>query len=145
MSEIKSVILGLCIASVSLGAMYMLRPVGVTEKSVRLSFAVIFLSLLTVSVATLLHTDFDEVKINVDNTGTSYSEKIISAEAKFVCEEILKEKDIKFNEIKVFTDKTDSGSISIKRITVESEAEPELIKQSITAVIATDGVEVIND
>ncbi len=145
MSEIKSVILGLCIASVSLGAMYMLRPVGATEKSVRLNFAVIFLSLLVVSVASLLGTDFGDMKISVDNSSSFYSENIVCAEVEYLCGEILKEKGMDFKEITVFTDKNGQGGISIKRITVESTAEPEAIRQSITAVIATDGVEVIND
>ncbi len=145
MSEIKSVILGLCIASISLGAMYMLRPTGATEKSVRLSFAVIFLSLLVISVSSILHIDFNKIKITLNNSFNDSSENIVSAEAKFLCQEILKEKGIDFKGIEIFTDKTDDGSISIKRITVESTAEPDAVRQSITAVLATDGVEVIND
>lgn len=145
MSEIKSVILGLCIASISLGSMYMLRPSGATEKSVRLSFAVIFLSLLVVSLSNLLKTDFNGIKFTFNSFSNDYSENIVSTQAEFLCQEILKEKGIDFKGIEIFTDKTEDGSISIKRITVESTAEPDAIKNSIAAVIATDGVEVIND
>ncbi len=145
MSELKSVILGLCIASVSLGVMYMLKPAGATDKSVRLSFAVIFLSLLVFSAARLLKMDFNGIKISTDTAATYTAESIVSVRAHYLCEEILKEKGLSFGEINIFTDKTENGSISIKRITVESTEEPEVIRQSITAVIATDGVEVIND
>lgn len=145
MSEFESVILGLCIASVSLGAMYMLRPVGAAEKSVRLSFAVIFLSLLVVSAASLVSTDFGDLKISAESPASDYSENIVAAEAQYLCSQILNDKGIEFSEIKIFTDKTEDGGISIKRIAVESAAEPDTIRQSITAVIATDGVEVIND
>ena len=145
MNELKSVILGLCIASVSLGVMYMLKPTGATDKSIRLSFAVIFLSILVFSAARLLKVDFDSIKISANNSAANTAESIVCARAQYLCQEILEEKGLSFGEINIFTDKTEEGSIFIKRITVESTEEPEAIRQSITAVIVANGVEVIND
>ena len=51
----------------------------------------------------------------------------------------------RFKEIDVLTNKDEARGISIKRITVKTDETAEQVRQSISAVIKTDGVEVINE
>ena len=145
MNEFKSVILGICIASIGLGAMYMLKPEGATAKAVRFAFAVIFLT-LTVTLVVSLFVKGDRLlpSLSSDTELLSY-ESIARLEAEQLAAEVLKEKGIKYEKIEIFTNKEDSGSISIKRITVKTNENPEYVRDSITAVIKADGVEVINE
>lgn len=145
MNEFKSVILGICIASVGLGAMYMLRPEGATVKAVRFAFAVIFLTLTVTLIVSL----FAKGERLLPSLSGSYefisAEAIAKIEAEQLTREVLKEKGIKYDKIEIFTNKDDGGGISIKRITVKTSENPEYIRDSITAVIKADGVEVINE
>ena len=145
MNEFKSVILGICIASVSLGAMYMLKPDGNTAKTVRFGFAVIFLT-LTLSIFISLFGKSDRLLPTLSITPDySAAEKITAIEARQIAAQVLEEKGIKFKEIDVLTNKDEAHGISIKRITVKTDETAEQVRQSISAVIKTDGVEVINE
>lgn len=145
MDDFKSIILGLCIASVGLGIIYMLKPAKTLEKSIRFSFAVVFLCITVICIASFLKVDFKEISVNAADYSKNAEEKILCLQARHLSEQILKSNSLDFKEIEIFTDKTDNGDIIIKRITVKSEAEPKLIRDSITAVIETCGVEVINE
>ncbi len=143
MSEFKALILKLSIASVVFGIIFMLSPNGKLQKNVRFNFAVIFLSILFFSVTAFFNID---LKFKENANASLYSaEKIVSARASYLCGEILKEYGYNFEEIEVFTNKNEDGSIDIKRITVKSAENKENLKAAILAVIDTDGVEIIDE
>ena len=145
MNEFKAVILGICIASVSLGAMYMLRPSGNTEKTVRFGFAVIFLT-LTLSLFISFFTGGTKIlPTYAVSPDLSAAEKITKISAKQIVAEVLRDKGLEFKEIEIFTNIEESGGISIKRITVETDENAERVIDSINAVIKSGGVEVINE
>lgn len=145
MNEFSSVILGICIASVGLGAMYMLRPEGATAKAVRFAFAVIFLT-LTITLMVSLFAKGERLLPTLSNNNEHINyDGIAKVEAKTLAAEVLKEKGIKYSEIKIFTNNEADGSISIKRITVKTNENPDYVREAITAVIKADGVEVINE
>lgn len=145
MNEFNSVILGICIASVGLGAMYMLRPDGATAKAVRFAFAVVFLT-LTVTLFVSLFAKGEKLLPSLSgSTEFTAATAIAKIEAEQLTREVLKEKGIKYEKIEVFTNKESDGSISIKRITVKTNENPSYVRDSITAVIKADGVEVINE
>lgn len=146
MSSVKGVVLGICAASLVLGAVYMLRPSGaVTEKSIRFAFAVIFLSVTVLSVSALFKKEFRPGSLAADNTYIESAAEIVSAQAEYLTGEILQENNIEFKKISVLTDKTENGDIFIKRITVVSGEDFEKVREYITAVIETNGVEVIDE
>lgn len=146
MESIKGIILGFCTVSLVLGMLYMLRAEKtVTEKSVRFAFAVIFLSVTVMSVAKILGICGELPTLpssgEYNNTLTdtyAYSAKQVAAAA-------LTDSGINFEEISVHTDKTDTGDIFIKRITVVSDAAAQKIKGCLFSVIETNEVEVINE
>lgn len=146
MSSIKGIVLGLCAASLVLGATYMLRPTkAATEKSIRFAFAVIFLSIMVVSVASLVKKDFSFDKVRTSEEYLDSAAGVIRAQAEFLSGEVLRQQGINFKKISVLTDKSESGDIFIKRITVVSGEDPKSIRKHITRVIETDGVEVRNE
>ncbi len=145
MSEIKGIILGLCAASLVLGAVYMLRPKSNVEKSIRFAFAVVFLSITVVSGAGILKKDIKIADINVNADFISTAEELTRVQAEYLAEQVLLENGCEFQKISVLTDKSVDGGIFIKRVTVISRYNPEEIRQSILSVIETDGVEVINE
>ena len=146
MSSVKGVVLGICAASLVLGAVYMLRPSGtVTEKSIRFAFAVIFLSVTVISVSALFKKEFRPGSLAADNTYIESAAEIVSAQAEYLTGEILQENNIEFKKISVLTDKTENGDIFIKRITVVSGEDFEKVREYITSVIETNGVEVIDE
>jgi hypothetical protein len=146
MSSVKGVVLGVCAASLVLGAVYMLRPSGaVTEKSIRFAFAVIFLSVTVLSVSALFKKEFRQESLAADNTYIESAAEIVSAQAEYLTGEILQENNIEFKKISVLTDKTENGDIFIKRITVVSGEDFEKVREYITSVIETNGVEVIDE
>lgn len=145
MNDFKAVILGICIASVCLGAMYMLKPKGNMEKSVRFGFAVIFLTLTISLFVSLFKGGGKAVPTYALSPDYSVSEKITEISARQIVAEVLRENGLKFEEIKIFTNIEESGGISIKRITVKTSENAEKVIGSINAVIKSDGVEVINE
>ncbi len=146
MSSIKGIVLGLCAASLVLGATYMLRPTrAATEKSIRFAFAVIFLSIMVVSVSTLVKKDFSFNSMQSESMHLDSAEGIIQVQAEYLSSEVLRQQGIDFKKISVLTDKSESGDIFIKRITVVSGEDPQSIRKHITRVIETNGVEVRNE
>lgn len=146
MSSIKGIVLGLCAASLVLGATYMLRPTrAATEKSIRFAFAVIFLSIMVVSVSTLVKKDFSFNSMQSEGMHLDSAEGIIQVQAEYLSSEVLRQQGIDFKKISVLTDKSESGDIFIKRITVVSGEDPQSIRKHITRVIETNGVEVRNE
>lgn len=145
MSGIKGIILGFCAASLALGAIYMLRPKGAVEKSIRLAFAVIFLCITVMSVAGIFEKD---IKVSIESASadfTTTAQRLTEIQAAELCRSLLSEKGFNFTEIKVYTDNLEDGSIFIKRITVTSRDNPEEIKKCILSAVLTNGVEVINE
>lgn len=145
MNEFKAVILGICIASVSLGAMYMLKPSGNMEKTVRFGFAVIFLTLTLSLFISLFGGGNKLMPASAPSPDYSATERITKISARQIVAEVLAEKGLKFKEIEIFTNIDESGGISIKRITVKTDENAERVIGSINAVINSGGVEVINE
>ncbi len=143
MSEFKSLILSFCIASVVFGLIFMLAPHGKLQKNVRFNFAVIFLSLLFFSVKSILNIDFDFKKET--RASNDYTESIIKAQAEIICNAALKENGYSAEEIVIYTNKNEDGSINIKRIRAKTKDEIEKVKETISAVIKSGTIEVRNE
>lgn len=146
MEEIKGVVLGFCAASLVLGAVYMLRAEKTaTEKSVRFAFAIIFLCITVLSVAKITGVKINTKQVFNNKEYMSGYAELYSSSAKLVAEAALFDSGIDFEKISVLADKSESGSIFIKRVTVQSPQNPEKIKACILSVIETNEVEVINE
>ncbi len=143
MKEFKSLILSFCIASIVFGLIFMLTPSGKLQKNVRFNFAVIFLSILFFSVSSIFNIDFNFKKSEA--LSLSYTENIIKAQAEMVCHAALEENGYSAEEINIYTNKNEDGSISIKRIRAKTKDDTEKVKSAITAVIKTDSIEVRNE
>lgn len=145
MKTFSQVILGFSAASLILGAVYMLRPSGKMEKSVKFAFSVIFLSVIIAAFAGLLkiNTPFSVKASSADLTETA--EAVTKYRAEYLCEALLKENGINFNKILVNTDISADGSIGIKRVTVFTNNTQNGIKELILSAVMAREVEVINE
>ena len=143
MSEFKSLVLSFSIASVVFGLIFTLTPNGRLLKNVRFNFAVIFLSLIFFSGANILNIDFNFEKSI--NASISYSESIIKAQAETLCIAALEEKGCSFEEIVIYTNKNEDGSISIKRIAAKTKDDIVKVRNTLNEVIKTETLEVRNE
>ncbi|MBO4433814.1 MAG: hypothetical protein J5852_09830 [Clostridia bacterium] len=128
MSTIKTFITAFCTGAVLLGTVYILVPKGGTKKAVQYAFCLSFLCIVLSVAIKISGSDFPSFnagKQNFDN------EKLSAALAKTVFAAALGEKNIKYKKITVFTDKTDSGGISITKVYVYTAADYRDVKAAI--------------
>ena len=141
MSDFASFLSAFCVGCVVLGGLYLLVPEGKLQKAVRYTFSLCFICILITSIGTIGSLDF---KIEQKNEGEFISVGAAAESARIVFERALTNAEINFRKITVLTDKTDSGSIFISKVTVFSNDD----ENKILSLISGDGsfeVEVINE
>ncbi len=145
MKTILSFVLAFSACSVLLGAVYMLRPKGNTEKSIKLVFSLIFLSVIIMGLKGVKGAKINFTVANSQNEIIAASANVTKTQAKYLTTQILKQNGHDFNKISVITDIAEDNSIFIKRITVFTNNSGAGIKESILSVIDACEVEVINE
>lgn len=145
MSSFKGIVLGICAASLVLGAVYILKPVGAAEKSIRFTFALIFLCITVIPSFKLLKKDFSHFTVNIQKNSDKSEEKLTEFYAEYLCNTVLSENGYAFEKIEIFTDKNNDSGIFIKNIRVISDGDAKGITDCILSVVEAGGVEVINE
>ena len=124
-----------CVGSIILGALYILVPEGSLSKPVSYAFGIAFLCLI-LSVGKLTSINLPQIDYK---SAEFANERLSAASAEMIFSEALAREDINFSKITVFTDKTESGGISITKVVVYTDASP----VQVNAVIGSDGYEVL--
>lgn len=145
MKTILRLVLAFSSSSVLLGAVYMLRPKGNTEKSIKLVFSVIFLSVIVMGFRGANGAEINFTVANSQDKIIAVSSNVTKTQAEYLTTQILKQNGYDFNKISVITDIAEDNSIFIKRITVFTNNSDAGIKQSILSAINACEVEVINE
>lgn len=141
MSGFSSFLVGFCGASVLMGILYLLCPEGTMSSAVKYVFALCFLCSVLCGVTGIKGTIKPQIEVSAQNSYVDEESAAVCAEQIFA--QALREQNIDFRKIKVITDKTDNGGISIIRVNVCSTApESEILR-----VISSEDYEVriIND
>lgn len=115
MNTLKVFISAFCVGSIALGVLYILVPKGNLSKSVRYTFCLCLLCTVLSAAANILGGDFPQL---TENARDFSNDSLSVAAARLTFEAALTRENIKFSEINVFTDKTDSGGISITKVLV---------------------------
>lgn len=145
MKTILRLVLAFSSCSILLGAVYMLRPKGNTEKSIKLVFSVIFLSAIVMGFKGVKNAEINFTVSDSQNKIIAVSSTVTKTQAEYLTTQILKQNGHDFNKISVITDIAEDNSIFIKRITVFTNNSGAGIKESILSVINACEVEVINE
>lgn len=143
MNYLSSAISAFCASCVFVGALYMLCPEGSISKSVKYVLSLVFL-VMVVSAAGMGVKNLD---INFDFTQQAAvsTEQLEGVNIRLIFEETLRQNGINFEEITVFTDKLETGGISITKVIIRSDCEKEKISAVLSNVANSIEVEVINE
>lgn len=136
MSGFLSFVTGFCSVCILIGMLYMLVPEGTMSNSVKYVFALCFMCCIlsgTVGISKINVTD-----LNLGVQQSYVTENMAARTAEQIFSHALRSKNIDFTKIRVITDKTDGGGISIIKVTVYSSATAE----DIYSVISSDDYEV---
>lgn len=143
MNYLSSVISAFCASCVFIGALYMICPEGNLSKSVKYVLSLAFLvSVLAAAGLGVKNIDF-ELEFN-EQAGVS-SQELENLNIKLIFEETLRQKDIPFKEITVFTDKPESDRISINKVIIRSDCEKEKILDALSGIAESLEVEVVDE
>lgn len=136
MNTAKTFIASFCAGCVMLGALSILVPKGNLSRAVKYAISLAFLCTVLSVAVTLGSFDLPDIKTG----GKDFTDESLSAAAaKTVFAEALSGADIIFSKIRVFTDKSDSGGISITKVWVYTAAPIE----KVNAVIGSKDYEVV--
>lgn len=142
MNYISTFLISFCAAAVFIGALYMLCPDGAMQKPIKYLLSLIFL-LSVISVAGITVKNID---IELDFTASQTDATDLEIKnAEYVYSLALKNADIEFSEIEIFTNKADDGSIIINKVIIHSECERQKIVDALSEATKNIEVEVIND
>lgn len=134
--------MALCASSVFIGALFMLCPDGTMKKSVTFVLSLVFLA--SVISAGGIGLKYEKTKLEPTPVSIS-SDELDTYTARYVYEYALKKAGIDFEEITVYTDKNDSGSIFISKISVKSAEEKGKITEALQDAAKNIEVEVNNE
>lgn len=141
MESINYFITSFCSACVLLGFLYMLCPTGSMSTSVKYIFCMCLVCCVVGAVVKLPDIDFSIFEKTESYEILTEQNSAVVAESVFV--EALRRQNINFEKITVDTNKTADGDISISKVTVYTNEQP----QKIYEVIYSDSyeVEIINE
>ena len=141
MEFVKSIILSFCAASVFIGILYTITPDGNISKSVKYLLSLAFI--ITVIVAG------KSVKVSVElpelQVTQSDAYNLLAQNARLTYSEALKNSNINFSNITVFTNKDENGDIKIIRVEIKTEETEKAVKQALGEVSLLAEVIVINE
>ncbi|MBR4072354.1 MAG: hypothetical protein IKK24_00300 [Clostridia bacterium] len=141
MKGLSEFVIAFCTVSIVIGGLYMLKPDSATEKSVKYVFSLIFICVIA---SALINIKFGSLEIP-DNSSVATDTEISLAEMslRLTFEEVLRNADINFSKISVYTDKKADGSIIINKVTVFSDDSVEKIVQLLGGNTAEYEIEVV--
>lgn len=143
MNVLREVITAFCAASIFIGALYIICPDGVMNKSVKYILSLIFLiTIVTATGITVKKADFN---FNIPEYNEANAEPLDVAAAEYAYAYALQAADINFSKITVCTDKTQNGSIVINKVIICSTCEKSQILQALGEVSTNFEVEIINE
>lgn len=125
-----------CTGCIALGALYILVPSGNISKAVKYAFALSFLCLVIFSAFKISNISLPEFSTENRDFG---DEKMSAATAQIIFSEALTHENINFIKITVFTDKSETGGISISKVLVYT-AEP---YEKVYSVIGSDAYSLV--
>lgn len=129
MSGIYEFITVFCSFSLLFGGIYILKPNGKTEKTVKYVFSLIFICVILTAILGIKTDDFTLKKNNTDYEIST--EALANQTARLTFAKALESLDIKFSKITVCTNKNTDGSISISKVTVYSNEPKEKITEAL--------------
>ena len=128
-----SALTALCAGMILIGALHILTPGGAMEKSVKGVLSTVFLlSVLTACLpafrgfSTQIGAKREEAKAE--------NQSLMETNAEYVVMEVLKKADIPFSKITVRTDKSDDGSISISKVIIVTDCEPQTVRAALSGI-----------
>ena len=143
MRVISTVLISICASCIFMGAVQILCPKGNMEKAVKylisLAFLVMIISCGGISI------NFKEIKIDTQITKSESLEEMDKKTAEYIISSLLQSENIKFQEIIVYTDKSQDNSIVINKVSVKTDAKKEIIIDALGEISKNLTVEVIND
>lgn len=119
----------------------MLCPKGAAEKAVKYIFSLIFLICIISSVPVLKKINAD---IILSENELQISDEMRETAARLTVEAALRNAGIEFNEITLYTDKSENGSIKITKVRVVSSAPYEKIQEALGGEDTAYSVEVVS-
>ncbi|MBQ8202669.1 MAG: hypothetical protein IJZ75_00110 [Clostridia bacterium] len=140
MEGISSFVLAFCVGCVVIGAIGLIVPSGSLQKPLKYISCLAFLCIVLGGVLSIRGIDFDMESGEQPTLEHSSAETL----ARQTFAEALRLKNIEFDKIEVFTDKSDEGGIFITEVVVYTKASYESVKE----IISSDGaynVRVINE
>lgn len=142
MSYINTFLISFCAAAVFIGALYMLCPDGAMQKPIKYLLSLVFLlSVISVAGVTVKNADINLVVTPTQADATDLE----ITNARYVYAYILKNADIEFSEIEIFTNKAEGGGIIINKVIIHSGCERQKIVDALMEATKNIEVEVIND
>lgn len=143
MNALNSFITAVCAACVIIGAAYLICPDGSMQKPVKYVLSLVFIAVIISAVP------IARVKFDLNFNAYEYSEKtedeLLISDAKYVYGSVLKKAGVNFNKITVCTDKTESGGISIIKISVSTNEPEYKVKEALNAAGVNYEVTVQNE
>lgn len=143
MDIFSQLIISFCAASVFIGILYLLCPDGAMSKSVKYILGLAFL--LSVIAAAGITVNLDNADFSQYEFSLGDSMELETESARQVYAYALTKSGVNFEEIEVYTNKSEDGSIIINKIVIYSDADREKIIEALGEVAQNFEVEVINE
>ncbi len=132
-----------CVGSILIGSLYIICPEGNISKHVKYVFSLIFL-IIVISAANIplksISADIFSEKENIIET-----EGLDKSSAEYVFAYTLKNQNINFSKISIFTDKTNDGSIVITKVVIVTNEPKEKVINALDGLLDNREVEIINE
>ncbi len=142
MNFISAFLTPFCVAAVFIGALFMLCPEGAMNKPLKYIISLCFLiTVISAAGITVKNSDFkiDFTPDNLDST------ELDLKNAEFVYTYALQKAGVELNGIEIFTNKNETGSISINKVIIYSNSEPQKINEALGQISKNIEVVVINE
>ena len=130
MNGYHSVLTALCAGMILIGALHLLTPGGAMEESVKGVLSTVFL----LSVLTACLPAFRGFSAQIATRGEEAQTEnppLMETNAEYIIREVLKKSDIPFSKITVRTDKSEDGSISISKVIIVTDCEPQTVRAAL--------------
>lgn len=143
MNYISSVLIAFCVSAVFIGSLFMLCPDGTMSKTVRYMLGICFI--LSVITAAGFTAPKKDVKFDFSHPDTEVNDDILLTCAEYTYGYALQAAGIDYEEILIFTDKTESDSISITKVSVKTACPKEKVLEALGQVAENIEVEIENE
>ena len=139
----SSFLISFCAACVFIGALYMLCPDGVMNKSVKYILGLCFI--VTVIASAGITAKMPDIDFTLPETVITTGQEMDIASAKYVYARLLEANGIDFSEIEVCTDKTADGSIIINKVIIHTHTNADTVLSCLGEAAKNYEVEIINE